>query len=120
MNIKKIVFWTLLLVVWGFNLDALAHSTLSSSSPDNGAVLTEVPDKLELNFKSEVKLIKVTLIHNQENEVPVLLESNKGFASSFSVELPVLNSGKYQVSWMVMGKDTHKITGDFTFELKKK
>ena len=119
MNIKKIAFWSLLFVTLSFSHNALSHSTLSSSSPEDGAVLTKAPDKINLTFNSNVKLVKVTLIQNGENEIPLSWKINKTFVSSFMIKLPALQSGDYQVSWMVMGKDTHKITGDFKFKLKK-
>ena len=94
---------------------ALAHTGIKSTSPENKAVLQEAPETLTMSFRAPVRLMKVTLLDNNEEVVKTDFKPTAKAAKTFSVELPELSAGKYQASWMIMGKDGHKIKGRFVF-----
>ena len=94
---------------------AVAHTGIKSTSPENKAVLLEAPEALTLSFKAPVRLMKVTLLDTNEELVKTDFKPTAKAAKSFSVDLPELSVGKYQVNWMIMGKDGHKIKGRFVF-----
>jgi hypothetical protein len=35
--------------------------------------------------------------------------------NEFSIMMPVLTADRYAVEWVVMGSDTHRVEGEFTF-----
>ena len=37
--------------------------------------------------------------------------------TTFNIALPMLDTGSYKVKWVAMGKDAHKMEGEFTFRL---
>jgi len=118
MKISNKIYWVFLFVVLIALNKVEAHSALTASSPENGAVLNEAPTTLELKFKGQVKLVKVILSGDNIDESKLSVEPDKGFDNNFTLTLPSLTSGKYTISWMVMGADTHKITGEISFNVK--
>ena len=92
-----------------------AHSGLKNSTPENGAMLNKSPEKMSLEFKTSVKLVKLQLIGKSGEPVKLIKSPSKTFNKMFNFELPVLDMGSYKVKWVMMGKDAHKMKGDFTF-----
>jgi len=92
-----------------------AHSGLKNSTPANGAMLNQLPEQVELEFSMPVKLVKLKVIEQPGKLVEVTTAPSKEFKSNFSIELPKLKAGKYKVIWVTMGKDAHKMKGEFTF-----
>mgnify|MGYP003149876758 CR=1 FL=1 len=98
-NILKLAFGTTLF----FSAWASAHVGLTSSSPEDGATLSESPTEITMNFSGDVRLARIMLHSDDGNEIAV--KNN-------------LASGGYTVYWTAMGGDSHKISGDFSFEVK--
>ena len=93
-----------------------AHTTMKSTIPANNAVLQEEPKTLSLTFKADVQLMKVGLRDTNLEAVTIDFKPTAKAAKSFIVELPELTTvGIYNASWMVMGKDGHKMKGNFVF-----
>jgi len=92
-----------------------AHSGLKNSIPENGAMLNQLPEKVGLEFAMPVKLVKLKVIEEPGKLVKVTTAPSKEFKSNFNIALPVLEAGKYKVIWVTMGKDAHKMKGEFTF-----
>ncbi len=96
---------------------ATAHSGLKDSMPGNGAVLTHLPEELILEFTTPVKLVRVQLIAQSGEPLKLLSKPSKNFATTFTIASPMLATGNYKVKWIAMGKDAHKMKGNFTFTL---
>jgi len=96
---------------------AVAHSGLQDSTPANGAMLNQSPEDLMLEFSMEVKLVKVQLTDQSGEAIKLINKPSKNFETNFSIALPLLDMGSYKVKWIAMGKDAHKMKGDFTFML---
>ena len=58
---KKFIL-TILICLWSHC--AVAHSPLNLTIPSDGSLITELPDKLILEFKGSVRLTLVTIKHN--------------------------------------------------------
>ena len=110
---KMVAILTLLLLS---NL-ASAHSGLKHSTPENGAMLNKLPEDLALEFTMQVKLVKLQLIEKSGEAIKLITKPGENFETSFSIALPMLDTGSYKVKWVAMGKDAHKMKGDFTFTL---
>ncbi len=98
-------------------LAAIAHTGLSGSVPAAGATLSESPCRLELSFDSDVRLIDVGVTDSNGNKVELETTRQLTPAKSFDIPLPSLAPGEYQVRWVVMGGDSHKMSGKFDFTL---
>ena len=82
------------------------------------------PEDLMLEFSMPVKLVKVQLTDQSGEPIKLINKPSKNFETNFNIALPVLDMGSYKVKWIAMGKDAHKMKGDFTFmvhapEMKK-
>jgi len=94
-----------------------AHSGLKHSTPANGAMLIQPPEDLMLEFSMAVKLVKVQLTDQSGEAIKLINIPSKNFETNFRIALPMLDMGSYKVKWIAMGKDAHKMKGDFTFML---
>ncbi|PKG58053.1 copper resistance CopC family protein, partial [Shewanella sp. GutDb-MelDb] len=92
-----------------------AHVGLSSSIPAKGAMLNETPSALELSFSGTVRLIKLTLKDSKNNDFKLSIPTSEQSQDQYSLALPTLAESTYTVSWMIMGKDGHKMKGEFEF-----
>jgi len=116
------------------NTVVFAHSPLNSITPKNNEILSQAPEKITMIFKSEAKLIKITL-EKQKNTKQASIISNffsKGngenikikenalmqISKKHSIELPKLTSGKYFFKWRAMSEDGHIIKGNLKFNIK--
>ena len=115
---------------------AFGHSPLFSVEPADGAVLKNSPVKIEMKFKSSVKLIKLDMqklksektgsllnslfSKNEGEEIVLNSKFLMGISEQHSVELPELGTGAYTVKWRALGKDGHLIKGDFSFKVIEK
>ena len=98
----------------------LAHNTLLSSDPADGATLTVAPTQITWDFGNTVPLetMTVTLI-DANGARSDLTGSTHGAAGDTQVvtPLPPLQPGPVSLRWRLVGPDGHPITGrvDFTF-----
>lgn len=105
-------FW-----VFAFATNTLfAHTALSESTPPNGAMLSQAPDKLQLKYTENVRLLRAKLMRGEE-EVEINFHASAAQSKEFAIPLPTLEHGHYTVSWAVMGEDSHTVEGSFGFML---
>ena len=83
-----------------------SHSQLTDILPKNNIVYTKKPSKIELTFRSKVKLIKIDLKKYTER------------AKNFKLPMPNITSGKYNIFWRALSPDGHIIKGKSEFEVK--
>lgn len=97
-------------------ISASAHTGLGSSIPANDAMLMESPDAVELNFTADVNLIQFEVLKKMDGSaVEVEFTPSATASSYFSLPVPKLAMGHYQVNWGLLGGDGHKIEGSFEF-----
>jgi methionine-rich copper-binding protein CopC len=99
---------------------ASAHAFLDHAEPRVGSKVSTSPDEVKIWFTQELEpafsAIKVTdadgnVVDKKDTQVD---DKDKKL---LKVSLSHLSPGKYKVSWHVVSVDTHKTTGDFTFEV---
>ncbi|TES47058.1 copper resistance protein CopC [Halalkalibacterium halodurans] len=95
-----------------------AHTSLVSSSPSEGEVLTASPGEIVLEFNTKVE---------KGSQFQVINPSDNGMAvTGISIEdkmlsgmLPQeLQGGEYQIHWKIIGADGHPIEGEVSFTVK--
>ena len=97
-------------------INTQAHTGLESSVPHNNAMMMESLESIELNFASEVNLIKLEMVDKANGQsIPLGFTPSTAAATDFSQPLPALKIGTYQINWTAMGADGHKMEGDFSF-----
>lgn len=106
-------FLSIGLMFLAFNVHA--HSSMHQTYPHNGAVLLQQPEKLQLTFDNEVRLVSVKMFDAAATPVELAFTPNVNMKKEYAITLPFLKPGQYSVKWMVMGRDGHKMQGQFAF-----
>lgn len=114
-NLIKIMFgMTIFFSAW-----AHAHDDIISSIPEDGAVLSESPTEITMNFSGEVRLAQVTLSSDNGETYPLDFSMSMTPKAVYEVAIEDdLSGGVYNVKWTAMGGDGHRVSGDFSFEVK--
>jgi len=98
-----------------------AHPALVTSSPRSGEVVASAPKELVLRFNEPIEAsfthIELLDATNTRRDVHGL-RSNAQDPNSVAVTLPTLVSGAYKARWSVVGRDGHRIKGEFTFTVR--
>ena len=111
MKFKKLLAASLLVV----SSSVFAHTSLKASVPADKAMLDKAPTELSLTFGAKVKLVGLTVTDSKGGKVPLDFKPSKEMQTAFTQKLPVLKPEIYTVNWVMMGSDTHKMTGKFGF-----
>jgi methionine-rich copper-binding protein CopC len=99
---------------------AMAHARLESSDPQ-AATQAFAPKQVRLAFNEalEPAFSKIRIIDGQGGEVALPpTQFDKSDPRVMSAPLPPLASGTYRVQWTAMTHDSHKVKGEFTFQVK--
>lgn len=113
-----VIFATTVLLTLSTALSA--HTGIKSTEPTNQQTLDSAPEKLSLTFRAPVRLMKVSLKDVEKTDLDLGFKPSAKANKSFHIELPELPVGEYFVKWVSMGKDGHKITGNFSFDIVEK
>jgi methionine-rich copper-binding protein CopC len=102
---------------------ALAHSTLVSSNPQSGAILTKVPDRVILTFNENLLLIADknpnSISVRRSNGISVTSGKPVVAGNSISTALSIKTfSGRIKVTYRVISSDGHPISGQYIFTVK--
>lgn len=100
---------------------ATAHPGLVSSSPKAGELLDAAPKTIRLSFNEPVEpsftTVKVTAPSGKDLAVqPVQAEGSD--SRSVSSPLTAATPGTYRAQWSALGRDGHRMKGEFTFTVK--
>ena len=113
--LKKLIF--ILLAI--FPLSAIAHSPIANLIPNDGAILTEAPKEISIEFLNPAMFTKFEITNTAKNneKVDLIKEFLMVLSNKHTIKLPELGSGKYKTDWRAMASDGHVIKGKFTFEI---
>lgn len=95
--------------------NALAHTGLKTSVPSDKQIVTSSLKQLNLTFQGKVRLFKVQLTNSEQESVKLDFKMSSKPETVFDIQLPKLSPNSYQVHWIAMGKDGHKMKGNFSF-----
>src|SRR5690554_5375720 len=104
-----------LLTSFVFSTSVWAHAELISSSPVKDAMLHESPTKLVLSFSAPVRLVRLVLRDKSNKAMAIEKTSMKYSKAEYSQKLLLLPGSISPVSWLIMGEDGQKMTGQFDF-----
>tara|TARA_R110000772_G_scaffold188095_1_gene299185 strand:+ start:846 stop:1277 length:432 start_codon:yes stop_codon:yes gene_type:complete len=116
MKLVKLVSAVLMLSASMLSSNSLfAHTALAVAMPANGAVLNEGPENVTLRFTEEVRLLQLSLSNGASQAVEIGFTPTANMDRAFSLAMPALAADTYTVEWTVMGSDSHRVQGKFTF-----
>ena len=106
-----------LALVTALSQAALAHSPLKSTSPQNNAELTVIPEGITMTFGKPARITKVTLTHTagENSHADKLKLPSKKFETNFELMAEFRGKGAYKVDWRALSKDGHALKGSFSF-----
>lgn len=87
------------------------------SVPADDAVLAAAPSALSLTFEQAVVLTQVQLHGPGHTAIPVTFTAPGTAMASYSIPLPALGSGAYEVHWNATG-DGHAMEGTLHFTIQ--
>jgi methionine-rich copper-binding protein CopC len=119
----KIILAAAALALFGTSSMAFAHAHLESANPKKDAVLSTPPKQVTLHYSEalekalcnvEVKDLKSGAVVS-ENKIQEVGDKH----DTLRVELkPTIKSpGKFQVTWKVVSKDSHRMSGNYVFSI---
>jgi methionine-rich copper-binding protein CopC len=94
--------------------EAMAHSPLSKSMPADGETVSSAPAELQLQFRGEAKLVKLSLSQDG-TDIPLGDSHLMQIATQHVVAVPALSAGSFEVRWRALSADGHVIKGNFDF-----
>lgn len=98
---------------------AQGHAMLANSNPANNAVLSAPPKTIDLIFGHPTKLVTLKLTKGYD-VIPLNVGAPAAESKTFSVALPVLEPGQYQVTWSTLSADGHPMKGVIAFTVSGK
>lgn len=96
---------------------ALAHTSLTRTSPANGAMLDTSPPVIEMSFREAVRLTSVVVVKPDRTQL-TLAFTPEGSAAVFTVNRPQLAPGRNEIRWKALSKDGHVMSGTLLLTLK--
>lgn len=115
---KILKFLTVIIAMTSWSFASIAHTKLVSSEPDNESSISTAPKELKLTFNAKVKLMKVELATKKGSKVKLAFMLSPIASETFIIPLPLLTQDEYTVHWIAMGKDSHKMSGEFSFNFR--
>lgn len=97
---------------------ALAHSRVDTTTPENGAVIADVPAEVSFNFVNDIRLTRVEMTHAGRHSMQLDLSDHKSFGRAFTLPLHGMGNGTYSIEWRGLGIDGHAMQGAFTFTVE--
>lgn len=112
---KKLVFLTVMLFFLVLVQNAMAHTGLESSFPEDGTVVKEEVQTITLNFETKIEQgSKFELVNSSGESIVVENISLAEKQMTGSLSKP-LEGGEYQVNWNIIGADGHPVDGAISF-----
>jgi methionine-rich copper-binding protein CopC len=114
--LKKIILFLFctLLIVPSF---VSAHTSLSSSNPSEGQVVTENLEQIILTFATSIEELSTMDLVKDGNLIPlegIKVENNQ---LTGTIAKP-LENGSYIIQWTIVGEDGHPIKGEINFAIQ--
>jgi len=104
----------------GWSQQSFAHTHLTKSSPEKGAVLSAAPTQVNLWFTNKVdaEWSSIKVFDASGNRVDKEAVTNAEGMDNLRIELKPLSPGKYEVKWSGVSGDGHRVKGSFSFTVK--
>lgn len=94
-----------------------AHTSLSSSNPTEGQVVTENLEQITLDFATTIEELSTMELVKDGKKVAFeeIKVENKQLIGRISGPL---DNGSYTILWKIVGEDGHPITGEINFSVQ--
>lgn len=97
---------------------AIAHTKVQSATLADGGVYQTMPDVFDLVFAQKVGLATFSLKDSEGQDVVVDFTPPKSRETRFSIPMPKLLSGQYEMTWRAISNDGHVVNGGLRFSVQ--
>jgi methionine-rich copper-binding protein CopC len=104
----------------GATVAASAHAHLVRATPAVGGTVQAAPNEVTLHFNERLEGAFSAVVVRDAGGKQVDkgdAHLDKGDRAVLHISLPPLTPGVYTVEWRAMSSDTHKVNGNFTFQI---
>ena len=118
---KKLPFLLSLILAFALvRAPCLAHASLISASPQDGATVPsgEVVIQLRFNSRIDSKLSRLALLKAADQSVVQPLETSP-VSEGLKARAPDLQSGAYTLEWQILSLDGHLTQGRLNFRVER-
>ncbi|MBM7603669.1 methionine-rich copper-binding protein CopC [Metabacillus crassostreae] len=97
---------------------SFAHTTITNSTPSEGAVVTSDLSELSVEFAEEIENQSTLLLTNENGEdIPLDSITVNDNIVTGNLSTP-LENGNYTITWKIAAKDGHAISGEIPFTVE--
>lgn len=98
---------------------AHAHAMLDHASPAAGSIVATPPSEVRMWFtEALVGRFSTAELRSRAGSVIATGTTDPADAKVMVIHVPVLPAGGYTVHWKAVSPDTHRMDGDFGFEVR--
>ena len=101
-------------------LPVAAHTRLLESTPADGSALQAAPRQVQLTYSEAAHLTALTIQAAGEATPHKIGPLPQQAAAKFTIDLPPLAAGSYQLKWRALSDDHHVASGSIGFVVKAK
>ena len=96
--------------------DSTGIASKTETTPADDAVLIEAPEKLNIKFPDEVRLVKLTLRNEERDWVDINFRYSPLVQNAFVLDLPALMPAVYYTAdWAILSGNDRLVYGSFSF-----
>lgn len=113
---KIILICPMLLLLWMNS--AFAHTHLSHSNPEDGAIITKDLTTVQLVFEGKLEEGSTFELKDSAGEVVAMEMTHQDATLTGTMAQPLTN-GEYTAIWQIIGADGHLLDGNITFTVEQ-
>lgn len=112
---------SLIIGVFIFSQQVLAHATLEKVTPTQNSVVDNAPNEITLQFNEPVhaKYSSIQIYDDKGPEITEVKPSTTGSSQTLTFPIENLNKGTHSIHWHTMSADGHEINDSFEFSVGK-
>jgi len=116
-SVSKLTLWAFLVASLLAPI-AMAHTKVQSATLEDGGVYQAMPDVFDLVFAQKVGLATFSIKDSEGQAVEIDFTPPKSREAKFSIPMPNLQSGRYEMTWRAVSKDGHIVKGGLSFTVR--
>jgi len=111
---KRSIIITFLILIMSSN-SVFAHTSLTNSTPVDGAEVSEEVHEIVLEFNTKIETTSTVKVFNENKEEIIVGNTQVNDNLMTGSFMSPLNNGTYTVEWKIIGADGHPIQGTYSF-----
>lgn len=113
---KKTLIVIVLLLVFLLPQKAFGHTGLLNSTPGVDEIVVEEVNNVSITFEGDITALSTLNVTKENEDISLSHTEVEGKKITGSFETPLKN-GDYIITWNIVGKDGHPMTGEIPFKV---